>query len=125
MAELASIQHSNQAHLHLVIEDLRLACCSRRNKVLVKDLEDVFANLRELGFDPLAVAFNHRYLGLIAFRLFLLLDGRYNPPRRTSRANDVLVRNGEEIALLDGEFLIGRSYTLHVLDHLCVGRVSR
>lgn len=41
-----------------------------------------------------------------------------------TRINDVLIRDGEEITLLDSEFVIGRSDTLHVLDNLYVGQVS-
>ena len=46
--------------------------------------------------------------------------------RRASCTDGVIIRDGEEITLLDSdiEFLIGRSDPLHVLGHLYVGQVS-
>ena len=47
--------------------------------------------------DLLAVTLDHRHLGLISLGLFLLHGGRYKPPARTTRVNDVLVCNGEQV----------------------------
>jgi hypothetical protein len=88
--------------------------------VLVEDLEDVLADLGELGLDLLPVGLDHGDLGLVALRLLLLLDGGDDAPRRTASADDVLVSDREEVALLNGELLVGRGDGLHVLDHLLV-----
>jgi hypothetical protein len=102
---------------HLVVENLGLATLGRWDQVFVQNLEDILANLCELGLDLLAVLLDQANLALVSFRLFLLLDGSNDPPRRTARANDVLVGNGKEISLLDGEFLVCGGNGLHVLNH--------
>lgn len=105
--------------VHLVVEDLRLAALSRGDEVAVKALEDVLADLGELGLDLLAVLLDESNLGLVALGLLLLLDRGDNSPRGTAGTNDVLVGDGEKVALLDGELLVGAGNSLHVLDHLC------
>jgi hypothetical protein len=74
--------------------------------MFVEDIKDVFANLCTPRLYFLAVTLDHRHLGLIALGLFLLLDGGYNPPGGTSRANDVLVCNRKRAALLDSKFSV-------------------
>lgn len=76
-----------------MIEDLRLARLSRWDEVLVEDLKDVLADLRELGLDLLAVLLDERSLRLVALRFLLLLDGSDDSPRRTSCTDDILVRD--------------------------------
>ena len=104
--------------LHLVIKDFRFAGGSGGDKVLVKDLEDILADLCKLRLDLLPVALNHGDLGLISFRFLLLLDGGDDPPRGAAGTDNVLIGDGEQIALLDCKFLIGGSHALHVLNHL-------
>jgi len=48
----------------------------------------------------------------------LFLDGGDNPPRGTAGANDVLVGNGEEVPLVNGELGLANSDGLHVADHV-------
>lgn len=103
-----------------MVEDLGLARGCRGDEVLVKDVEDILANLGELALNLLPVALDHGDLGLIALRLLLLLDGRDDSPRRTAGTNDVLVGNGEQVTLFNGELLVRGSNTLHVLDHLYI-----
>jgi len=105
---------------HLVVEDLGLSRSRRGNEVLVKDVEDVLADLGQLALNLLPVALDHRDLDLIALRLLLLLDRGHNPPGSTASTNDVLVGDREEVTLLDGELLVRGSNTLHVLDHLLI-----
>lgn len=53
--------------LHLVIEDLGFTSLSRGNQVLVKNVEDVFADLSKLLLDSLTVFLDQFDLSLIAF----------------------------------------------------------
>ena len=87
--------------------------------MLLEHVEDVLADLGELALDLLPVALDHRNLRLVTLRLLLLLDGGDDSPGRAARADDVLVRHRQEVALLDGELLVGRRDALHVLNHLC------
>jgi hypothetical protein len=102
-----------------VVEDLGLAALSRRDQMLVQDLEDIVADLSKLRFDLLAVLLDQGDLGLVPLGLLLLLDGGDNPPRRASGTNDILVGDRKEIPLFDGELNIGSGNDLHVLDHFC------
>lgn len=90
--------------------------------MLVEDVEDVLADLAELLFNLRPVLLDHLDLGLVALRLLLLLDGGDDTPRGSTGTDDVLVGDGQEIALLDGEFLVGGCDALHVVDHLCKTR---
>lgn len=103
-----------------MVEHLRLARLGRGNQVLVKDAEDVLANLGKLSLDLLAVLLNKVDLGGVALGLLLLLDRGDDPPRRTASANNVLVGNRQKVALLDGKIAVLRGNNLHVLDHLCM-----
>lgn len=104
---------------HLVVEDLGLSRLGRRNQVLVKNIENVIADLGKLGLNLLAVLLDKGNLGRVALRLLLLLDRSDYSPRGTAGTNDVLVGDGEEVALLDGQVAVLGGDDLHVLDHLC------
>ena len=56
-----------------------------------------------------------RVLGLL-----LRLDGADDAPRRSARANDVLVRDGEQVALLHGELHVKLRDVAHVFNHFFV-----
>ena len=110
-----------QACAHLVIEDLGLARLGRGDQVLIKNLENIVADLGELVLNLLAVLLDEGDLGRVALRLLLLLDRGDDSPRRAAGPNDVLVRNGEKVALLDGEVTVLGGDNLHVVHHLCDG----
>lgn len=74
--------------------------------MLVENVEDVLADLGKLTLDLFSVALDHGDLGLIALGLLLLLNGGDDSPRCTASTDDVLVRHREEVALLNGEFLV-------------------
>jgi hypothetical protein len=57
-----------------VVEDLGLARSRRRDEMLVENIEDIFANLRQLTLDLLSVTLNHGNLGLVTLGLLLLLN---------------------------------------------------
>ena len=101
-----------------MVEDLGLATRSRGDQVLVQNVQDVVADLSKLGLDLLAVLLDESHLLLVALALLLLLDGGDDAPRSTASANDVLVGDGEKVALLHGEIAILRGDDLHILDHL-------
>ncbi len=104
-------------HSHLVVEHLALTSSSGRNEVLVKNIKDVLADLGELSLDLLPVTLDHSDLSLVTLALLFLLDRGDDSPRSTTSTDDVLVGDGEEVSLFDGELLVGRSDGLHVLDH--------
>jgi hypothetical protein len=107
-----------------VVEDLGLAGLRRGDEVLVQDLEDVLADLGELGLDLLAVLLDEGDLRLVALGLLLLLDGGDDPPGGAAGTDDVLVCDGQQIPLLDGELGVGGGDGLHVLNHLCMAQIS-
>lgn len=104
---------------HLVVEDLGLARLGRGDQVLVKNVEDVVADLGKLVLNLLAVLLDKGDLGRVALRLLLLLDGSNYSPRGAASTNDVLVGDGEKVALLDGQVAVLGGDDLHVLNHLC------
>ena len=100
--------------LHLVVEDLGLLGGGVGDEGLLDDAEDVVADVDELGLDLGLVVLDDGHLVGVA----LLLDGGDDAPRRTTGTDDVLVGDGEEVALLDGELLGLLGHLLHVGDHL-------
>ena len=79
------------SYSHFVVEYLRLARSSRRDEVLVENIEDILADLGELALNLLSVALDHGNLSLVTLGLLLLLDGGDDSPRSTAGTNDVLV----------------------------------
>jgi hypothetical protein len=101
-----------------VVEDLGLAGPSGRNQVLVKNIENIVANLGELCLDLLSVLLDESNLGRVALRLLLLLNRSNYPPRGTAGTDDILVGDGKKVTLLDGQIAVLRGDNLHVLNHL-------
>jgi hypothetical protein len=85
-----------------VVEDLGLAAFSRGDQVAVQALEDVLADLGQLGLDLLAVLLDEADLGLVALGLLFLLDRGDDSPRCAAGTDDILIGDGQEISLLDG-----------------------
>ena len=119
VADMRGAIRDKAFYVHLVVEHLGLSRRRGRNQVLVENLENVIADLGKFRLDLDAVLLDQADLRRVALRLFLLLDRSDDPPRGTAGANDVLVGDGQEVALLDGEVPVLRSDDLHVLDHLC------
>ena len=101
-----------------MVEDLGLSGLSGGDQVLVQDGEDVLADLGKLGLDLLPVSLDHGNLSLVALGLLLLLDGGDDSPRGTTSTDYVLVGDGKEVSLLNGELLVRSGNRLHVLNHL-------
>ena len=70
----------------------------------IQDHEYIIANVREFLFNFDAVLVNLFDLGLVSFRLFLLLNGGDDSPRGPTGPNDILVGHREEISLFNSEF---------------------
>ena len=86
-----------------MVEDLALARLSLGDQELVQHVQHILAHLLELELNLLAVVADGAHVLVGALGLLLLLDGRDDPPRGTARADDVLVCDREEVALVDGE----------------------
>ena len=112
--------------LHLEVEDLGLGGAGGGDKVGVEEREDAVADAGELGLDLGAVGADGGGVGLVPAALLLLLDGGDDPPRGPAGADDVLVGDGQQVALLDGELLPAAGaarrarHALHELHHLLV-----
>lgn len=107
-------------YVHLVVEDLGLARGSVGNQGLVEDVKDILADLLELKLDLRAVLLDGGDMLVGALGLLLLLDRGDDAPGGTAGANDVLVGDAEEVALVNGELTTELGHLLHVGDHLIV-----
>ena len=81
--------------VHLVVENLGLSGLSRWDQVLVKNIEDILADLGELGLNLLAVLLDESNLAGVALGLLLLLDRGNDSPGGAAGTNDVLVGDGQ------------------------------
>jgi hypothetical protein len=63
-----------------VVEDLALTSLGRGDEVLVKNGEDIIADISELGFDLVSVALDLLDLGGVSLGFLLLLDGGDDSP---------------------------------------------
>lgn len=108
--------------LHLKVEDLGINGRCGGDEAVVEEAEDPRADPGELGLDARAVAPGGGRVPRRTPRLLLVLDGGDDAPGGPARADDVLVGDGEEVSLLDGELGCGGGGhdLLHELDHLLV-----
>jgi hypothetical protein len=86
-----------------VVEDLGLARFSLGDESLVEDIENILADLLELGLDLLTVVADGGDVLVRALGLLFLLDRRDDAPAGTSGTDNVLVGNGEKVSLIDSE----------------------
>lgn len=87
-----------------MVEDLALARLGLGDQGVVKDVENILADLLELGLDLLAVVTDDGNVLVGTLLLLLLLDRGDDAPRGTSGTDNVLVGDGEEVTLVDGKF---------------------
>ena len=109
--------------LHLEVEDVGLAGGGGGDEVGVEEVEDAGADLGELGLDLGSVVPDEGDVVVVLAPLLLLLDGGDDAPRGAEGPDDVLVRHGEQVALLHRELGGGgggEDQLLHELDHLLV-----
>ncbi|KAL0700998.1 hypothetical protein Bca4012_057120 [Brassica carinata] len=105
----------------LLHKHLGITGSSNGDEPRVEELKDPVADLGELRLDLRSVVLDRRDVVVVAAALLLLLDRRDDAPRGTASADHVLVSDGEEIALLDGELAVdGGGEFLHELYHLLV-----
>ena len=83
-----------------MVEDLALASLGLGDEALVEDGEDILADLLELKLDLLAVLADDADVLVGALGLLLLLNAGDDAPGSTAGADDVLVGNGKEVALV-------------------------
>ena len=86
-----------------MVEDLALASLGLGDEALVKNVEDILADLLKLKLDLLAVLADDANVLLGALGLLLLLDAGDDAPGGTSGSDDVLVGDGKEVALVNCE----------------------
>jgi hypothetical protein len=86
-----------------VVEDLALAGLGLGDEALVKNVEDILADLLKLKLDLLTVLADDANVLLGALGLLLLLDAGDDAPGGTSGSDDVLVGDGKEVALVNCE----------------------
>jgi hypothetical protein len=98
------MQETRIACLHLVVEDLGLASFGLGDERLVQNVQDILADLLQLGLNLLAVFTDNANVLLGALGFLLLLDGGDDTPGGTAGTDHVLVGNGEEVTLIDGKF---------------------
>lgn len=103
-----------------MVEDLGLPGRGVGDQAVIQHIEDVLADLLELGLDLGTVLLDGGDVLVRALGLFLLLDRGDDAPRGTAGTNDVLVGNAEEVALVDGELAAQLGHLLHVGHHLIV-----
>jgi hypothetical protein len=99
--------------LQLVVEYAGLVVGRVGNKALREVGEDVVADLADLGLHA-GLELHH------GIRLGLLLEGLQGAPRRAAGADDVFVRHGEEILLLECERGAKLDEPLQAHQHLVV-----
>jgi hypothetical protein len=92
------------ANLHLVVEDLALARLRLGDEAVIEDVEDILADVLELGLDLLAVFADDSDVLVRALGLLLLLDAGNDTPRSTTGADYVLVGHGQQVTLVNGKF---------------------
>lgn len=90
--------------LHLVVKDLGLASLGLRNEGLVKNVEHILANPLQLILNFLAVITDDSDMLLGALGFLLLLDGGNDAPGGTAGTDHVLVRDGEKVTFINGQF---------------------
>jgi len=103
-----------------VVEDLGLARGGVGDQGLIEDIENILADLLQLGLDLLAVVADGADVLIGTLGLLLLLNGGDNAPAGTAGADDVLVGDREQVALVDGELATELGDLLHVGNHLIV-----
>lgn len=88
---------------HLQVEDFGLAGGSRRDEIGVEEVKDAGADIGEFGLNLGSVVLDECHVFLVLASFFLLFDGGDDAPRGTEGAYNVLVGDGEEVALFHGE----------------------
>jgi hypothetical protein len=103
-----------------VVEDLGLARSGVGDEGLVQNVKDILADLLQLGLNLVAVFADGGNVLVGTLGLLLLLDRGDDAPAGAASADHVLVRNRQQVALVNGELTAQLGDLLHVRDHLIV-----
>mmetsp|Transcript_72465 Transcript_72465/g.198547 ORF Transcript_72465/g.198547 Transcript_72465/m.198547 type:complete len:261 (+) Transcript_72465:279-1061(+) len=106
--------------LHLEVEDAGLRAGRLRDEEVVEQSEDILADVVELLLDVGLVG-GHVWRVIRMLLDLLRLDRANDAERSAARADDILVRDGQQVALLERQVRLrafGR--VLHEGDHLLV-----
>mmetsp|Transcript_89521 Transcript_89521/g.253312 ORF Transcript_89521/g.253312 Transcript_89521/m.253312 type:complete len:206 (+) Transcript_89521:224-841(+) len=87
--------------LHLLVEDLRLACGCLSDETVVQHGKDLLANVIELTLHLLAILLRELCVLLVALAGLLLLHAGDDTPCSAARTHGVLVGHGQEIAFFN------------------------
>ena len=87
-----------------MVEHLALACLGLRDQAVVENVEDILADVLELGLDLLTVVADDANVLVHTLSLLLLLDARDDAPRSTTGADYVLVGHGEQVSFINSQF---------------------
>ena len=87
-----------------MVEDLGFTRLGLGNQAIVQDIEDILADILQLGLNLLAIVTDGRDMLLGTLGLLLLLDGGDYAPRGTASTNNVLVGDREEVSLVYRKF---------------------
>lgn len=93
-----------RANVHLVVKHLGFAGFGLGDQALVENIENILTDALQFVLDLLAIFADDADVLVGSLGLFLVFDGRNDAPRSTASANDVLVRDREEITLVNGKF---------------------
>lgn len=86
-----------------MVEDLALARLGLGDEAVVEDVENILADALKLALNLLTVVADGGDVLVGSLGLLFLLDAGDDAPRGTAGADNVLVGNGEKVALVDCE----------------------
>lgn len=87
-----------------MIENLGFPRFCLGDKGIIKYVQDILANAFKLGFNLLTVIADSSNVLIRPLGFLFLLDRGNDAPRGTSSSHNILVRDGQKISLIDGEF---------------------
>jgi len=106
--------------LHLVVKDLGLGRGRGLDKALVKDIENITANVGEFLLNLLAVFTSLDEVVLLSAAFLLLFNRGDDSERSATRADDVLVCNGEQVSFFNGELISSLGDFFHGIGHFVI-----
>jgi hypothetical protein len=86
-----------------VVEDFGLPRFGLGDERIVKDVEDVLADILQLRLDFLAIVADGGDVLVGTLGLLLLLDGGDYTPGRTAGAHNILVRDREQVTFINSQ----------------------
>jgi len=104
--------------LHFQVENLRFGCGGLLDEMVIQQIQDILTVLGELILELLLVVLDEgEVAGILS--LLLLLDGGDGPPGGPPGSDRVLVGDGEEVALFDGQLVVEVEHDLlDVVEHV-------